>query len=76
MRQCRDFGLRDADKPLADWRSLSYNRYENIVANILGNPVIQGVGGSGYSVSLDFNYFTFSGTGSGAGTYIYNLGSR
>jgi len=58
--------------PIGD---LSYNRYLNVVANILGNPVVQGVSGSGYSVTLDFNYFTFAGSGAGPGSYIYNLGS-
>ena len=58
--------------PIAD---LSYNRYENFVNNVLGTPAIQGVAGSGYTVSLDYNYTTFSGAGSGTGTYIYNLGS-
>jgi len=64
--QCGSDTFKSSD--VVAFEALSYNRYNNLVANVLGTP---GVTTAGYQVSQSM-YTTYSGTGKG---HAYNIGS-
>jgi len=64
--QCGSDTFKSSD--VVAFEALSYNRYNNLVANVLGTP---GVTTVGYQASQSM-YTTYSGTGKG---HAYNIGS-